>query len=362
MISLEALRIWNIKRGFSSLRPAFYRDLGSALEAQTSLRELIGRLARANAGPLSQMMGLWKQALTRNPESLARATRELVVPTDTVVMRAAEASNAPGQLYLTYANNLMLRDRMIKTIKTPLITPLFSVVALIAAYGFFKFKVYDKLGKDIKQEYWTSSTKFAYQAVSFVWSVDGLITLGLITAGIVWIGWSMNNFAHPIRRKLDRFGFYGIFAQMEMLSVLSVMAALIRAGRSDVESVALIQSNSSPWMRSVLQRVKTYTNQKGTPVLSSLVAADIPISPVLAARIESLSSETKPSEMPDLIITACSDEAIALCDRMTAFSEVINAVVKMVLMVAIGIVMAGIFGLQDSAREMGAAMQNHQTH
>lgn len=360
MITMESLRIWNVRRQFAAIRPGFYRDLGAALKSNASLRDLIGRYATANAGALSEMMMLWKNAYARTPDSLARATRPFVVATDSVVINAAEQSNQPGDLYQTYARNLLLRAKMLKVVKTPLILPFISLLALIGAYGFFKFSVFDKLAKDIKPEFWASSTKLAYNTVSFVWSWQGGVTLGVLFAAMIWTGWSFANFTHPIRQKLDRRGVWKVFAQMEMLSALSVLAALIKAGRSDVESISLIQSNSSPWMRSVLNRVKTYTNQKGTPVLSSLIKADVPISPVLAARIEVLASQALPKDMPDLVITACEDEAESLCDRMDGLSKGMVGLTTMFLAVAIGIVMLGIFGMQESARNMTAAHSQHR--
>jgi type II secretory pathway component PulF len=352
---MEQFHLWRVRSAFNKIRSAFYLDLASALDSGAPLKDLITKYAEINVGPISNMMRLWLEGFRHAPDSLARASREYVDAGDGVVIAAAETSKEPGSLYRTYAENLRLRASMVRSVKAPLILPIASLVLLMVIMKFFDAVVYAKMAKNVPLKFWPDYGAFSYHFLQAVFGLPGFIFITTVVITLCFFIWSVPYFTHPVRDFLDKKIFpYTVIAQMEMLSVFSVLAALIRSGASDVASLSLIITNASPWLAWQLDKVREET-RKGLTVLGSL--RSMPVSPMLSARLEVMSKTADMSVVPNLIIDACNHEAKMLVERMETTAKLVTVLVVLTLLAVVGILMAGILGFNDATQAFTDSMR-----
>lgn len=352
---LEALRRWNVRRRFNAVRATFYREFAAALDSGAPVAGLIAKYASLNIGPVSAMMRLWDEGLRSKPDSLARATRGLVDSGDTIVIAAADNAktnekSSPGDLYRAYAYNLKLRDDMARAIFVPLIIPLLALVVIIGVMALFKFRLYPDMIKSVPLKYWPGYGLMPYEMVNTVFSLEGVAGMGFLLALVGALKIAMPRLTGALRDAMDRRIFpFTVIAQMELLSAINVLAALVQAGEPDVRSLNLISSNGSPWLGYQLEKVRARTRM-GRTVLESL--DDLPISPMLSARLFMLSKHARKEEMPRLVMDACTHEANMLHERMETTSKIITALAVIIIVVIVGVLALGNIGLTEATETM----------
>lgn len=353
---LQSARISWTRFRFNAVRPSFYREFGAALNSGSPSSELIAQYATLNVGALSSMMQLWVEGLRPHPDSLARATKPYVSPGDSIVITAAEnkGGRQQGELFATYSKNLEQRREMLFTVFNPLIIPMIAALALVGVMALFRFKIFENSAKRIPLKFWPTQSTSVYDTLDFIFSIYGVSVLLALVACIITVVLAIPVLTGVLRDFLDRRVFpFTIYAQMEMLLAINVIAALIKAGEPDVQALSMVSGNASPWMAWQLEKVRAAT-RGGRTVLESLHL--LPIAPMLSARLYMVSKHSTPDMMPELVMTACNDEAVELVRRMQGTAKLVSGLTVLTLVAVVGMLAMGVLGLNEATQNMTDAM------
>lgn len=355
-LSFEGLQLWFTRRAFNKERASFYRDLGSALDAQAPIKDLVTEYATQGIKGISPMMALWEDGMRDKPDSLAHATEGLVTAGDTVVISAAEINpNGAGKLYGLYAKNLAQRDQMVRAVVIPLISPAITAVFLVGILFFFRYMIYADMVANVPLKYWPFYAAYAYNTTVFLTGTGGL-AIGLSILGVAaWITWSMGNLVGPARDWLDRHIVpWSTAAHMELLSILIAIASMIAAGVADTVAMELVSTRGSRWLGYQMDKIKRSTGA-GKTVLTSLHG--LPLPKMLAARVYVLARQEKLADaLPGLVIDSCLDEATVMVERIGVISKFVTAASVLVLMSFVALLMLGNIGYSEASQNMTDAM------
>lgn len=353
----EAIIQWNTRRKFNGAKANFFLNLAAALRAGAAMKSLVRQYAAIGAGPISEMMKLWIQGMRREPDSIGRATAPYVDSGDSIVITAAEQSENSADLYEVYAKNLRARSEMISSIRTPLIIPMVAFMVLAGIGYFFKIRVYSQMEHSVELKYWPDYAVFAFNVVQNAYAWPGACFALFIVVLVGAMIWAMPNYTGRFRDVLDRRIFpFTIIAQMQLLSTFCVLAALMKAGQSDVKALQTIIAHSSPWLGWQMNKIRAFMRSQGRPALYGLQT--LPMDPMLTAGLTVLADTAKLEDLPGLIIDASLHEAHMLTDRMKSTAELVKGITTIFLVIGVGILMLGILGLNDATAAKIAASRH----
>lgn len=364
---VESFKIWNVRRNFNGARYSFYKELAAAMRSGGSLLPLIKEYSVANEKTIAPMMKNWLIGFEKNPDSLGAATKPYVDVGDSAVLSAVDKSGAEGyDLLSTYAVNLRQRKKMMSAFTSPLFIPAIALVILAIITYVFGTRVFPPMLAKIPLARWPSSSHIGVQFTEFFISYSGVAVLCAVVAGCGWIVWSLNNYTGRGRDFLDRRVFpYTVFGQMDLLSVLAVLAALVKSGRQDVDALEIVMANSSKWVGYQLEKIKQFT-KSGETVFGSLDT--LPIAPLMAARIRVVAKNTRVTtqdrsstdgdSLPSLIISACFDEGDNMTEKMTVKGQFVTVCVTFIIAAFLVMFLSSIYGFSQAAGDSAKVVRS----
>lgn len=203
--------------------------------------------------PRVYMLGCWRKAMEQNGSIL----KEIVhwVPESEVVMfKTAEETGEWVKCLESLIFQVEKQSEIKKAVLGQMGYPVFlSVFLILVLYGFGGFGV-PMLSEMLPVERWPQFSMPLHDISVFIATKIHYVLL-FIVIFLVVVFYVQAKYVGKGREYLDKFPPYSIYKAMQGASFLISLASLLKSGIPIIESVKIIESNSSPWMKSKIKDI-----------------------------------------------------------------------------------------------------------
>lgn len=187
--------------------------------------------------------------LMRNGKSLAEALRRWVPNDEMGVLATSEESDALPENLEYFIETRRRMTRVTTAFRNACVQPviylatIYSVLLSIAKYSI------PKLQASGTADHATGFGRLLLTASSYVNSWVGLIPPAIFIVLIFIVTRSMSNWTGPVRVVAERYFPYSFYRDSQGFVWLSGYLSMFKAGRSDIEILAMQAKYASPWLR-----------------------------------------------------------------------------------------------------------------
>lgn len=255
----ERLGRWIGQKTFSTTdRMTLYEDLAFLLENNQKTEDAIAglkRTRRRDNDPVLLCLNDVRHALTRG-RGIDGGLAGWVPPQETTILRAGrEAKDVRGALH-----RAIFVVKGMGEMKSTTFSNL-SYPALLLGSTFYMMKmVYERflpqLERMVPPENWTGALWWLGSLTHFF--IDNRYLLGaVLTVSGAWVIWSLPRITGPVRaRVLDRLFPWSLYREMQGVSFLLNLSALLRANVRTEEALDKLSRNATPWLYERLTAAK----------------------------------------------------------------------------------------------------------
>ncbi len=237
-------------------RTKIYTDMADALRGGESLMDYLEkrhRRAVARKNPMAPLFALWVRNLGQSGK-FSEAVKESVPTMDTMIINSAEITGKLDQGLAFLAQTVEKSQKMRAAVISAISMPAFLCCLLIAILCGFTFFMVPILTAVIPPDKWPTSGKFLYKTAMFIQSYGIFLFIGGVS-GIAGFTWSLPNWIHGIRLRMDAFLPYSIYRDTNGAIFLVTLASLLKSGISVGDSLKIMRDYAGPWMKLHLSRM-----------------------------------------------------------------------------------------------------------
>lgn len=241
------------RRAFSKMRAEFYEDMSSSLRAGNSMNQVIQTASKrvSNKGNirLAMLYSSWVARLSDHSlaGSFAEAVRRDVPESDYMILSGFEKIGKLADGLSELSSIIYRSEAITKTLKGAIFEPMFAIFSILGAAYFFGGDIMTTMSRIAPVEKWPLTGYLTYYFSTFVNHYIFLVVLLVI--GLFWLfGWSLSNWASPLRRKLDNHFPYATYRDFRSASFLLVLSPLLRSGLSLDQTLRTLGRSGGPWM------------------------------------------------------------------------------------------------------------------
>lgn len=220
--------------------------------------------------PRVYILGCWRKAMEQHGSIL----KEIVhwVPENEVVMfKTAEETGEWSKCLASLVFQVEKQSEIKKAVLSQMGYPVFlSIFLILILYGFGGFGV-PMLSEMLPVERWPEFSMPLHNISVFVATNILYVIAGLI-AFLIVVFRIQAKYVGAARRYLDKFPPFNIYKSMQGASFLISLASLLKSGIPVIESVKIIEENSSPWVKTKIKDINR-AFAKGDTGASALIAA-----------------------------------------------------------------------------------------
>lgn len=247
----EGLGRWIGQKTFSTTdRMTLYEDLAFLLENNQKTEDAIAGMQRSRRrknDPMLLCLSDVRRALTRG-RGIEAGLTGWVPPQETTILRAGRAAkDLQGALH-----RAIFVVRGMGEMKSTTISNL-SYPALLMGSTFYMMKmVYERflpqLERMVPVESWTGALWWLGSVTHFF--IDNRYLLACVLAAFsAWVIWSLPRLTGPVRKRvLDHLFPWSLYREMQGVSFLLNLSALLRANVRTEEALDMLSRNATPWL------------------------------------------------------------------------------------------------------------------
>lgn len=247
----EGMGRWIGQKTFStSDRMTLYEDLAFLLENNQKTEDAIAGMQRSRKrknDPMLLCLSDIRHALTRG-RGIEAGLAGWVPPQETTILRAGRmAKDLKGALH-----RAIFVVKGMGEMKSTAISNL-SYPALLLGSTFYMMKmVYERflpqLERMVPVETWTGALWGLGAVTHFFIDNRYLLAVGL-TTGTAWVIWSLPRLTGQVRKRvLDRVFPWSLYREMQGVSFLLNLSALLRANVRTEEALEMLSRDATPWL------------------------------------------------------------------------------------------------------------------
>lgn len=242
---------WIGQKTFSTTdRMTLYEDLAFLLENNQKTEDAIAGMQRSRRkknDPLLLCLNDIRHALARG-RGIDGGLAGWVPPQETTILRAGRAAkDLQGALH-----RAIFVVKGIGEMKSITYTNLTYPVLLVGSTFYMMKMVYERflpqLERLVPSEYWTGSLWWLGSLTRFFVDQRYFLAAGL-TAFSIWVIWSLPRLTGTVRRRvLDHLFPWSLYREIQGVSFLLNLSALLRANVRTEEALDMLSRNATPWL------------------------------------------------------------------------------------------------------------------
>ncbi|MDK2125489.1 type II secretion system F family protein [Parachitinimonas caeni] len=241
---------------FNAIRHEWYEDFADHLDDGEPILNGVRRAAERSAERktgLDPVYRNWVVALGH--KQFSQAIRGTVPDTDVMILGAYERMHklSEGMRYL--AGFIREQLKIKRALTLAMIGPAVATVIITVLLMLISFKAVPMLSKLMPPTQWKRAAYLLYlisEAITGYWWLVLLIVGSLL----VFYLWSLNNWVHPWRRKLDHWlPLYSYRREAQSVIFLNALQAVLESRPGMVKGLRIVKSNASPWLAMYIDRM-----------------------------------------------------------------------------------------------------------
>lgn len=220
--------------------------------------------------PRVYILQCWKKAMENNGSIIKEVSR-WVPESEVVMFKTAEESGEWVRCLESLIFQLEKQDEIVKVIRSEMFYPVFLtafLIGILAGFGGFGVPMLIEM---LPLSSWPEFSRPLYLISTFVYGNAHWVAIG-IAIFLVVIFRLQSKYVGRYRKYLDLVPPFNIYKAMQGASFLISLAALLRSGIPIIESVSIINKNSSPWLKVRIRDIKKAFD-KGESGASALISA-----------------------------------------------------------------------------------------
>lgn len=248
------------KKYFKKNRAEIYEDWDAAMKAGDSFSDVLklakNRAAKNNNHSIEMLNSELLKRLS-NPLTQGKLTLVLkgFAPLgDLMILEGFGRSGKPEEGLLECAATIRRQESLTSYVKDAMIKPIASLSVTFGVIYYFGKSVLPPFEKMMPSENLDGVARAGYAfATGFAQNIFiFLILLGLIVAFFMW---APENWTGKVREAFDKAPPFGVYREFQSAILLGVIATMASSGLSLDESLKMLSSNSSKWMRGYLNKM-----------------------------------------------------------------------------------------------------------
>ena len=343
----KKVAVWSFNK---KQRASFYSKLSELLSHQVQMKAAITSIYHRaeKKAPSSPMTFLYKQVLDgiATHGNLCESLAPYVPVMDRVLIAAGEKSAKLDEALKTAAEMIRRGNRIQSIIMGSLAFPVFLLIAVFGMIWGLGAAFFPAIAATLPVEQWPDASRKVYEISQFVatWWFIILAIFGGIGSLIYW---SMGNFIHPLRIKLDNYPPWSLYRLVQGASWLLAYSSLVQAGRQSKDGLMDImsQSKGNKWL---YQRTAAIFNKLAAGAPSVGIAMDTQYNFPDRELVYDLGDYASLANFTEIMSRIGFEWIDGSVEKIEAQAAILNKLCFMLAAAVIGLTVQSVFGIMSS--------------